>query len=242
MKALAKETVSYMGMTIEFAVVRKPVKNINLRINHLGEISISAPKHVPAERICEFVRQRASWIVCKLSDIETHNKQKPDSSIYSGKNVYYMGKLFTIGIEKSGFGEIVENGDTLLIKTQSLENSDEIKKEYMQWLNERAKFVFEKRMEAVYKTVSGENIPRAELVVKNMKTLWGTCNTAKKRITLNLQLVKTSVNCIDKVILHEYMHFKQANHGPEFYKLMDKYMPDWRLYKKELKENYKDGI
>lgn len=67
---------------------------------------------------------------------------------------------------------------------------------------------------------------------KYMKTRWGTCNTAKKRLWFNVQLAEKPLECLEYVILHELAHTKIGNHGKEFAALMDRYMPEWREVKK----------
>lgn len=47
---------------IEYSLTRKKVKNINLRINSKGEISVSAPKRVAKREIESFLLTRQNWI------------------------------------------------------------------------------------------------------------------------------------------------------------------------------------
>ena len=75
-----------------------------------------------------------------------------------------------------------------------------------------------------------------------MKTRWGSCKVSDKVVTLNLQLIKSDIACIEQVVLHELLHFAQPNHGEEFYALLEKYMPDWKERKQYLEEKCKDGI
>jgi hypothetical protein len=41
---------------------------------------------------------------------------------------------------------------------------------------------------------------------------------------------------IESVVVHEICHLAVANHGPNFYKLMDQRMPDWKLADDVIKE------
>jgi len=72
--------------------------------------------------------------------------------------------------------------------------------------------------------------------IRKMKTRWGSCNVKTKKIWFNLYLAQTSKRCLEYIILHELLHLKVANHGKEFKDNMDKYMPDWRVVRKELNQ------
>ncbi len=58
------------------------------------------------------------------------------------------------------------------------------------------------------------------LKMRRMKTRWGSC-TAKNSINLNTWLVMLPVELSDYVILHELVHTKHKNHGPEFWSCLD---------------------
>ncbi len=242
MRNVSRKSVSYMGIPIEYTLTRKPVKNINIRINEHGEIMVSAGRRVPSGYINDFVESRAEWIIRNLAAIERYNETKPDSGVYTGKKVYFLGQLCVIDVEEGDGERVLIDGNVISIYTKKADDHEAVKKMYLKWLYTEAEKVFSLRMEEIYSIISGEGVPRAALDIRNMKSVWGTCNIEKCKITLNLQLIKADVKCIDQVILHEYMHFKVRNHGADFYKLIDKYMSDWREYKKDLEEKYKDGI
>lgn len=67
-----------------------------------------------------------------------------------------------------------------------------------------------------------------EWKLRRMKTRWGVCNWAKRRITYAVMLAGKPRECVEYVIVHEFTHFKIRNHGPDFKALMDARLPGWR--------------
>ena len=63
---------------------------------------------------------------------------------------------------------------------------------------------------------------------------YGSCN-GKNGICYSYRLMAYPEKAVDYVIVHELAHIKHKNHGAEFYKLIEKYMPDYRDYEKILK-------
>jgi len=51
------------------------------------------------------------------------------------------------------------------------------------------------------------------LGVKLMKTKWGSCNIAAKRIWLNLELAKKNPACLEYIVVHEMVHLLERLHN-----------------------------
>ena len=70
--------------------------------------------------------------------------------------------------------------------------------------------------------------------VRDMHTRWGSCNTKTHHINLSLMLATRSDAELDYVILHELVHTAVPDHGPDFYAMMDGFMPGWKKIRKAL--------
>ena len=66
-----------------------------------------------------------------------------------------------------------------------------------------------------------------------MQKRWGSL-TDKRVMTLNTELIKAPVECIDYVVIHELCHLKYPDHSPEFYNLLDTVIPGWEKIKHKL--------
>lgn len=72
--------------------------------------------------------------------------------------------------------------------------------------------------------------------IRSMKTRWGSCHPIKKHICLNLHLMKYRRECIEYVLVHEMVHLLEASHNKRFHALMTEFMPQWKIYKDELRD------
>ena len=64
-----------------------------------------------------------------------------------------------------------------------------------------------------------------EYEIKKMKTL-GKCE--ENKITINPELVMYNRDVIDYVVLHQYCHLKHKNHTKAFFKMLEKYLPNYK--------------
>ncbi len=62
----------------------------------------------------------------------------------------------------------------------------------------------------------------------------GKCEDGK--ITINPEIVKYNRKIIDYAVLHEYCHLKFKTHAKGFYKLLEKYEPNYKEYEQILKK------
>jgi len=69
-----------------------------------------------------------------------------------------------------------------------------------------------------------------------MKTKWGSCNPEAKRIWINIELIKKPRDYLEYIIVHELVHLMERKHNKRFKEIMNKYLPKWETYRKQLNE------
>ena len=62
---------------------------------------------------------------------------------------------------------------------------------------------------------------------------YGSCS-ARNSLCFSCFLMACPEEAVDLVVVHELCHILEKNHGPGFYALLERYLPDWRERKKHL--------
>ena len=62
---------------------------------------------------------------------------------------------------------------------------------------------------------------------------YGSCSS-KHSLCFSCYLMRCPEPAIDLVVVHELCHIREMNHGPGFYALLERYLPDWKERKKLL--------
>ncbi len=229
--------VEHDGQIIPVELFRKKVKNINLRIKPQLSVTVSAPKHVPLQEIKELIHKKAGWILKNFKRFTLERQDSSELLFRSGDVIKYLGQNYILQVHLTTTKEEVLSDDEkvyLLVH----ENRDPAFKEKLldSWYREKAKLLFPALLESIYPLLEGYAIAKPKITVRKMKTRWGSCSIKSNKISLNLELVKTPLTCIEYVILHELIHFVHPNHGKPFYNCLEDLMPDWQKRRNVLKQ------
>lgn len=106
-----------------------------------------------------------------------------------------------------------------------------VSKDEESMLKEKAKFHLGERTEYFAKVMGLEY---SGIKITSAKKRFGSCS-AKNSICYSWRLMLYPAEAIDYVVVHELSHIKHKNHGKEFYKLIERYLPDYKNREKLLK-------
>jgi predicted metal-dependent hydrolase len=70
--------------------------------------------------------------------------------------------------------------------------------------------------------------------VRRQKTRWGSCSRTGN-LNFNYRLIFLEPAAADYIIVHELCHLGEFNHSPDFWRLVAKQIPDYRLLRKSVK-------
>jgi len=210
---------------IKVELKRKRVKNFNLTVRSPhGEVKLTYPYRATKQDYETFIQSRIPWIKKQQNKFKNLTVPAPLEYI-TGEKVWFLGKEFELIVKMSPkrLVEITEDEIHLaVLKTDT-------KKEKQKLLNEfYRKELYKLLNPMVKKWEPIMQVTVQETRIKNMKTLWGSCNIKAQRIWLNLELAKYDIDCIEYIVVHEMVHLLERLHSPRFYRFMDDYLPDWR--------------
>ena len=219
---------------IEVAVIRRQMRNVRLKVFPNEEVSVSAPHGVSLEWIEKFVEKKRDWIEGKLGFFRESNANDKLNFIKSGVTVRILGEQIMIIVRESWQKNVILEDAKLFIYTPDPKDEEMLSRQLEVWIRRQQKSLYESLLDKLYPIIGKYGYQRPTIMVRKMKTLWGSCNRKKGIITLNYYLYKAKQPCIEYVMLHELVHFIYAGHNREFYDFLSTHMPGWKERKKIL--------
>lgn len=216
---------------LDVNVVRKDIKNLHLGVYPPeGRVRVAAPLLMDDEAVRMAIISKLSWIKRQQRQFQLQERQSAREYIFRESH-YYFGHRYLLNVHEGTSRVIVRNKTT--IDLYAPKGSDTSKRERIlyAWYRRELKALIPSMIEK-WEAIIGVKV--AGWGVKKMKTKWGSSNIEARRIWLNLELAKKPVQCLEYMIVHELTHLLERHHNDRFQDLMDRFMPQWQLYRDEL--------
>ncbi len=206
------------GTIHELIIEKKNIKNLYIRVTEDLKIKVTCSKFYTKNMVLKILNENIKSI-SNMIDKQTKKNTTKNKEKYS-----LLGKPLNIiykDVKKANYDE-----NNVIVKDDAMLNK---------WYISKAKEIFREYLDEAY-YVFDEKIPYPKLKVRNMKTRWGVCNRKDNSVTLNLELIKKDHKYLNYVVVHELSHFVHFDHSKAFWKTVEKYCPEYKLVRKELKE------
>ena len=233
------------GLEIPVSVVRKRVKNLNLRVRADGTVTLSIPQHLPLARAREFLDRKGEWIAERVRrNIE--RRPSPDLAGELPDRIPLWGKLVPRDSIHANSGQAVggqgAGGRAIPGQAASGRDAGDQGAPGQTTIDQAA-------LDELYRTEVLRALPdvvermearigvhAARWSVRVMKTRWGSCTPKTGAIRINARLAAYPPECLEFVVAHELVHLLEPSHNARFHALRDECCPDHRHPAKLLRE------
>jgi len=202
----------------------KKAKYLQLRINHSNSLELIIPKRYSLKDGEKFLNDKIEWIKKYSGKLI----QKDEKRFFFGKEIT-IRQSFDLFIKKP---YIKYENKVMSIKIPSGSNY-ESNKFYLAFLKRQAKkYLIERtnHLAHIY------NFQIGKISIRGQRTRWGSCS-GNRNLSFNFKIMQFRKEIIDYVIFHELCHLKEMNHSKRFWSTLEKYCPNYKLLRKELKDN-----
>jgi len=203
------------GPELELRVRRSPrARRLALRVDpRHDQAELVLPRGVSLEEGRRFAATRADWLRRRLAAL-------PARVPFAGGSVIpILGVPHRVRHEPGGRGGVRREGGELVVTG----GAAEIRRRLEAWLRAEARRVLGARARSAAARL-GREAPR--IGVRDPATRWGSCS-ARGRLSFSWRLVMAPEAVLDYVVAHEVAHLEEANHGPRFWRLVQRLCPGW---------------
>jgi predicted metal-dependent hydrolase len=230
--AVSAGTLRYIQLGSEivgYRFRRARRRSIGIVIDDDG-LRVAAPGHTPIAEVEAFIREKARWVLKKLS--EWRSAPKPPVVNWSdGTMIALLGKPVRIELLPGRRNISLQDG-RLGIGLAPRAGQAALRKRGIAWLKDRARALLGERL-ALYAASLG--VPTPLLTLSNARTQWGVCRE-DGHVRLNWRLIHLPLRLIDYVVAHELAHLREMNHSARFWAVVARVYPDYVAARRELRD------
>lgn len=229
----SRGSVAYGKENIDFSFFHVDRKTLEIAVHPNQTVVIKAPLGIDDEEIKTRVARRAGWIIRQRDFFRQFDPRTPARSYVGGETHLYLGRHYRLRIGGGNRDAVKLTRGHFEIEVKRDISPEKVKCLLDQWYKRKASEKFNESIDRYWLYFEKFSLEKPRLQIKLMRKRWGSLS-ANGRLTLNIDLIRAPRECIDYVIVHELSHLRYADHGLEFYRFLDKLMPDWEKRKHKL--------
>ena len=224
------------GTTIEYEVRRSRRRKKTIQLTVEGGVArVAAPSVVPLSELREFVRQRARWILDRLSEPQNGAPLR----LVNGDELPYLGRSLGMVVKRADVGlPQVRFDHWRLLVTAPRGVSVSGRREMVfsaisAWYRARAEEHVRASVERWRPKFGVSVMP--PVLIGNQRSFWGSCSPdGTLRFSWRTMMLEPAL--VDYIAVHELAHLEVMNHSKAFWAVVCKVMPDALQRRRRLRE------
>ena len=209
-------------------IVRSNRKTISLAINCDAGLVVRAPWGVDDSYIKRIVYQKRAWIRDKKNLVDQKNRLQVRRKFVQGEKFIYLGGSYELDIVDRDNPVLDFNGKFTLSRYYK----DNARQFFVEWYKRQALDKISQRVD-FYSSITKDKYTKVRITSARQR--WGSC-ARKGSLNFSWRLIMAPLEVIDYVVVHEIVHLRVRSHAKEFWAQLEKLMPDYRVYRKWLKD------
>jgi predicted metal-dependent hydrolase len=213
--------VDDLAFTVRLSARRK---TLQITVDRDGELLLSAPTGVDEQRLRSFVREKRYWIYTKLAEKAQLQRAIPRKQFIDGEGFLYLGRSYRLKLVDEQDEPLKLVGGRFRLRRDLAEDG---RAQFIRWYTQRGREWLAGRVAA--------NAPRMEVQPAGVKVQelgyrWGSCGKGDW-VYFHWKTVLLPRPVAEYVVVHELTHLHSPHHTPEFWRRLERAMPDYERRK-----------
>lgn len=205
-------------------------KTMEIIIDRGGELVVAAPESIDREAVEQFIHEKRFRIYTKLAEKEKLRPSREPKEYVSGEGFYYLGRshrLLLVDDQEVALKLLCGRFRLLRAKQKSG------RRQFIRWYTAHARPWLRGRVQPLANRVG---VSPGEVEVRSLGHRWASCSPDGS-LNFHWATIQLPPSIIDYLIVHELAHLHEHGHTPEFWKRVERAMPDFATRKQWLAEN-----
>ncbi|PTB17014.1 M48 family peptidase [Trinickia symbiotica] len=216
---------------LRFQVRRSAARrSLEITLDRDGDLILSAPPGVDEAALRDFVLRKRMWVYKQLARREALSREVRRKEFTDGEGFLYLGRSYRLRlVPELDVAVKLQSGRFLMSSRLVAEGRQHLIRWYCdratRWLSEKVG-EYAARME----------VNPASVRVQDLGYRWGSCGKGS-RLYFHWKTILLPARIAEYVVVHEMAHLHEPHHTPEFWRRVERAMPDFDRRKTWLAEH-----
>ncbi|AWZ07110.1 MULTISPECIES: SprT family zinc-dependent metalloprotease [unclassified Streptomyces] len=216
------------GLVIEVHAVPGR-KSVRVTVERDARILAAVPPGSDRAALEGLIRTRLPWLYAKVRDREVDAQRRPHRRFTDGEGFYYLGRSYRLKTVAEASSPVSLTNGRLRIRQELKGAAGEA---LVAWYVDRGRHWLPRRIEPWATCLEA---PSSELLVRPLGYRWGSCS-ARGTLNIHWAVMQLPTPLVDYVLVHELAHVHEPNHSPDFWRMVDRALPDYESRRARLEE------
>jgi predicted metal-dependent hydrolase len=193
---------------------------MEITVDRGGELILSAPTEVPDARLRDFVHRKRMWVYKQLARRDALAPEVPRKQFIEGEGFAYLGRNYRLRLVPQADAAIkLISGRFVMPEALAPEGRLHL----IKWYCERARPWLESKVQDYAHRM--EVLP-AGVRVQDLGYRWGSCGKGDL-LYFHWKTILLPPHIAEYVVVHEMAHLHEPHHTPEYWRRVERAMPDY---------------
>lgn len=210
---------------LEFQIRRSERRRtLEIIVDRHGELIVAAPNGADRQVLIDFIQDKRVWVYSKLARRESMQSAVSPKEFVSGEGFPYLGRSYRLLVVPEQPAPVkLEHGRFKMRRQATFDG----RRHMVDWYAAHAQTWLGKRVDRFAPRLEVE--PH-ELTVRDLSYRWGSCGP-NGRLSFHWRCVLLPPQIADYIVVHELVHLAAPSHGTDFWRRVERAIPDFKQRK-----------
>ncbi|MFO1228556.1 M48 family metallopeptidase [Roseateles sp.] len=197
---------------------------LEITVERDGGLVLSAPPDVDEARLRDFVQRKRMWVYRQLARHEALPAEAPRKIFTEGEGFSYLGRSYRLRLVDESDAAVKLTGGRFVMPRALAKDGREL---LVRWYAERGRAWMSAK---VTDYAARMEVAPAGIRVQDLGYRWGSCGKGDW-LYFHWKAMLLPARIAEYIVVHEMAHLHHPHHTQEFWRRVERAMPDFLLRK-----------
>lgn len=215
---------------INYNIKRSNRKTISIYVERDGSVSVLAPQKMEDTELDAAIKSKEYLLYKHLAEWETLNQSRVVREYVNGQSFLYLGRNYRLQfVEEQDVPLKLQNGYFKLRKKDKMK----AQQHFIDFYKSRGLPHILRRVEEYKEKM---DVAPKNIRIMELQHRWASCSK-EGNLNFHWKSLMAAGSVLDYIVVHELAHIKYHDHSPNFWKEVEKVMPEYDRQVRWLKEH-----